>query len=105
MIKGFKELHETPKPNENDVVETIQDYAETGAAIYAQIVIDVINRAGLSRDSLQSCLSSAIVGQDFHKIRAQRSTEPGKPAAEMRESTEYAIVAEHIRNRLSSLES
>ena len=103
MITSFRQLHETPKPDETDVVDTMKDYADTGAAIISDIVIEVIKRAGLSRGSLEKCLSASITGIDFHEGWAERTKEPGKSASEMKIGREYAIVAEYIRTHLNSL--
>jgi len=102
MIKSFKELEETNTPDPNDVIDTMEDYAKSGAAISGRVVVDVINKAGLSRDALEACLSSATKGKEVHKVMSGRGKgEIGKPEAEQRAAREYEIVASHIRQLLA----
>lgn len=102
MIKSFRELQETKNPEANDVIDTLNDYAEVGAAILGSVVVDVINRAGLSRDALETCLASASKGIEVHKVMSEKGVcELGKPEAEQREAREYEVVASHIRQLLS----
>ncbi len=104
MQKSFAELQQSDSPNPQDVIDTLKDYAETGAVISGRVVIEVIGKSGLSREQLSDCLTHATKGNEVHVEMSQRPTmEPGKPDAEKREAGEFTQVAEHIRELLSEV--
>jgi len=51
-VKGFDQLEGQKKPRVVDVLDTLCDYARSGAAIPPKVVLQVIQRAGLSRTEL-----------------------------------------------------
>jgi len=95
MVKSFAELEEQETPSQQDVIDTMEDYAKLPSSISSSVVIDVINRAGLSRDALEACLSSAIKGEELQTKMAKIH---GR-----REARQYGKVADHIRRLLHAV--
>jgi|GEM_PF-2375176 len=99
-VKSFAELQQSDTPNPQDVIDTLRDYAESGAAISDHVVIEVIAKANLSRKQLSDCLNHAQQGYNVHANMAQHSIEA---EAEQHEADNFTVVTDYIRQLLSEV--
>ena len=54
MKTSFFELYQAETVSPQDLLDTMQDYAETGAAISADAVLNVLDKCNLSRSELET---------------------------------------------------
>jgi len=67
MKTSFAELYQAETVSPRDLLDTMQDYAETGAAISANVVVNVLSKCDLSRRELEVLIASAAAGAAKHE--------------------------------------
>lgn len=130
MIITLAELQKAPAVQDQDVIDTLLDYAQTGAGISGRVVIEILKRTQLSEDKLNQLLVAAESGVKKHQHMSSnvpyQSVSPEMNAAAQRrgawlevlhyeeqatmnkqmtamgEAGEYQLVADFIRGKLQS---
>ena len=67
MKKTFAELQQTPDVSPQDVIDTLRDYSETGAAIIAGVVTEILGRTQFSVEQMKELLEAAQTGVATHR--------------------------------------
>jgi len=125
-ISSFKSLGETPLVTSQELITTLENYANTNAAITAQVVIDLIQKTDLSEKDLQKLKAAAETGANAHIGMSDKTTFVNLPAeiavktslltrleygnkakiahqdTEMGEAVEYQKVVNWIDNRFKN---
>jgi len=94
-VTSFADLEQRETVSPRDLLDTLQDYAETGAAILGQVVANIVWRTELSVDELSEISSLATIGEAKHRANE-------KPA-EMKEAYQFQILVESVARRIAKL--
>ncbi len=86
MARTFAELQNDPNATAQEVVETLEDYANSGAAIKSSVVIELIDRTRPGEDGRSKMRDSAQKGKEDQARRRFPD-----------DASEYARVSRHLR--------
>jgi hypothetical protein len=68
-VRTFAELEEQKRPRAKSVLDTLHYYAHNGSSIAPRVVLQVIQKAGLSRTELKSARRHLQAGYDNQNKR------------------------------------
>jgi hypothetical protein len=89
---SIRELHESPQVNPQDLVETFENYVQTGAAIKAEPIIDIIKRTPVELIHLGTIGEGISIGLNDQQRR-------GFPL----DAAEYAKLGEFVSKRMTEM--
>ncbi len=82
---SFAELEQKKDVTAKELIETLKDYAESGAGVLARVVNPIIDRVTLSPSERQK----------LHEI-ATRGMEKQNKLGQTKDAKEYSLVASHV---------
>ena len=88
-VKSFAQLVSEPAVSGDELVSTLEDYADIGAAIRGDVVLDLVGRTELTTTHLESLHTAAIRGL----TEQARNRLHSSPETVIKEQSEYAQVA------------